>query len=83
MRLFISNLNRFTTAAHIVALLLPFGLVKSAKLINNNKLGYSEGTALVEMELTAGQSAIKELNNRRFMNCFIKVEETFSAFNRL
>jgi RNA recognition motif-containing protein len=83
MRLFISNLNRFTTATHIVALLLPFGLVKSAKLINSNKFGYSEGTALVEMELNAGQSAIKELNNRRFMNCFIKVEETFSAFKSL
>lgn len=80
MRLFISNLNKFTTATHIVALLLPFGLVKSAKLINNNKSGYSEGTALVEMECNAGQWAIKELNNRRFMNCFIKVEETLSAF---
>jgi RNA recognition motif-containing protein len=80
MRLFISDLNRFTTAAHIVALLLPFGLVKSAILVNNNKNGYSEGTALVEMDFDAGQSAIKQLNNRRFMNCFIKVEATSSAF---
>jgi hypothetical protein len=41
--------------------------------------GYSDGTALVEMEFNAGNSAIKELNNRRFMNCYIKVEETFGA----
>ena len=80
MRLFISNLNRFTTATHIVALLLPFGLVKSAKLINNNKFGYSEGTAMVEMDFDAGLSAIKQLNDRRFMNCFIKVEATYPAF---
>jgi RNA recognition motif-containing protein len=78
MRLFISNLNRFTTTSQIVSLLLPFGLVKSAHLANSQN-GYSEGTALVEMEFNAGRSAIKELNNRQFMNCFIKVEETFAA----
>lgn len=79
MRLFISNLNRFTTTSHIVTLLLPFGLVKSAHVNTNTNNGYSEGTALVEMELNAGQSAIKVLNNFRFMNYFIKVEETFLA----
>jgi len=76
MRLFISNLNRFTTTSQIVALLVPFGLVKSAQLIINAKSGYSEGTAMVEMEYGAGRSAIEELNDQRFMNCFIKVEET-------
>lgn len=79
MRLFISNLNRFTTTSQIVALLLPFGLVKSAKLIINTKNGCSERAALVEMELNAGLSAIRELNDLRFMNCFIRVEEAFAA----
>ena len=79
MRLFISNLNRFTTTSQIVTLLLPYGLVKSAKLIKNIKNGCSEGAALVEMEFTAGQLAINQLNDRRFMKCFIKVEEAFAA----
>jgi len=79
MRLFISNLNRFTTTSQVVALLLPFGLVKSAKLITNTNSGYSNGTALVEMDVNPSQSVIKGLNNMRFMNCFIKVEETFAA----
>jgi RNA recognition motif-containing protein len=79
MRLFISNLNRFTTTTQIVALLIPFGLVKSARLITNTNSGYSNGTAFVEMDITAGQSAINGLNNMRFMNCFIKVEETFAV----
>lgn len=77
MRLFISNLNRFTTMAQIVSLLLPFGLVKSAQLIIKNKNGCSTGEALVEMELHAGKSAIEKLNDLRFMNCFIKVEGTY------
>ena len=79
MRLFISSLNSFTTTSQIVALLLPFGLVKSVQLMTNTKNSYSEGTALVEMEFNAGRAAIKGLNNLRFMNCFIKVEETFGA----
>jgi RNA recognition motif-containing protein len=60
----------------IVGLLLPFGFIKSAHFIINAKNGNSEGSALIEMEYNAGQSAIKELNDLRFMNCFIKVEET-------
>ncbi|WP_205512820.1 RNA recognition motif domain-containing protein [Longitalea arenae] len=79
MRLFISNLNKFTTTSQIVALLLPFGLVKSAQLVINTKNGFSEGRAIVEMEFNAGQSAIEELNDFRFMNCFIKVERTSAA----
>jgi RNA recognition motif-containing protein len=79
MRLFISNLNRFTTTSQIITLLLPFGLVKSATLNTNTQNGYSAGTALVEMESTAGKSAIKKLNNLRFMNFFIKVEETVAT----
>jgi RNA recognition motif-containing protein len=76
MHLFISNLNSFTTTSQLVALFIPFGLVKSARLSVNTKNGYSEGTALIEMELNAGPSVLKALNDFRFMNCFIKVEET-------
>jgi RNA recognition motif-containing protein len=51
MRLFISNLNRFTTISQLRALFIPFGLVKSARFSINSKNGHSEGTALMEMEL--------------------------------
>jgi len=76
MRLLISNLNRFTTTSHVVALLGPFGLVTSAVVMMNLKSGYSEGMALVEIEYKAGQMVISELNNSRFMNNYINVEET-------
>lgn len=76
MRLFISNMNRFTTMSQVVALLLPFGIVKSARLIINAKSGCSSGSALVEMEFNAAKSAIDQLNDLRFMNFFIKVEES-------
>ena len=78
MQLLISNLNRFTTASHVVALLGPFGLVTSAVIKMNSKSGYSEGMALVEMEFKGGQMVISELNNSRFMNFYINVEETAS-----
>ncbi len=79
MRLLISNLNRFTTATHLAKLLLPFGLVSSARIVMNAQNGFSEGVALVEMEYKAGQIVISELNNSRFMNFYISVEETVSA----
>ncbi|OQP44201.1 hypothetical protein A4H97_33470 [Niastella yeongjuensis] len=79
MRLLISNLNRFTTATHLANLLLPFGLVSSARIMMNAQNGLSEGVALVEMEYKAGQIVISELNNSRFMNYYISVEETIST----
>jgi RNA recognition motif-containing protein len=81
MRLLISNLNRFTTASHLVNLLLPFGLVSSARIVMNTQNGFSEGMALVEMEYKAGQSVVSELNNSRFMNYYISVEESIPANN--
>lgn len=76
MRLLISNLNRCTTASQLIRLLLPFGLVRSARIVMDNQSGYSDGMALVEIEYRAGNSIIKELDNSRFMNYFIRVEET-------
>ena len=81
MHLLISNLNRFTTTSQVVALLVPFGLVTSARLFSNIQNGISDGTALVEMEFAAGRSAINALNNLRFMNYFIHVEETYSVIS--
>lgn len=79
MRILISNLNRFTTTSQIINLLLPFGLVSSARIEKNAKSGYSEGVAFVEMEYKAGHIVISELHNSRFMNYYINVEETFPA----
>ena len=60
----------------VIGLLIPYGLVTSGQLICNVKNGFSLGEALVEMELIAGKTAIHALNNLRFMNYFIKVEES-------
>ena len=79
MRLLISNLNRFATSSHVAALLVPFGLVMSARIVTNAQNGYSEGVAVVEMEFKAGHMVISELNNCRFMNFYIRVEETNAA----
>jgi RNA recognition motif-containing protein len=76
MRLLISNLNRLATTSHVVALLCPFGLVTSAVIMVNVKSGYSEGIAMIEMEYIAGQIVISELNNSKFMNYYISVEES-------
>lgn len=40
----------------------------------------NSGTLSALLGTPTGNSAIKELNNRRFMNCYIKVEETSGAF---
>jgi RNA recognition motif-containing protein len=77
MRILISNLNKLTTTSQVIALLLPFGFVNSAKVIMNAENGYSEGYALVDMEYNAGKIVIHELDSMRFMNCYISVEETY------
>ena len=76
MHLLISNLNRLTTSSHVIALLLPFGLVTSARINMNTRNGYSAGTALVEIEARAGHIAIGQLDNIRFMNHYIQLEES-------
>jgi RNA recognition motif-containing protein len=75
MHLLISNMNKFTTMPQVIALFIPFGVITSAHLVCNDQNGISSGEALVEIEFSAGRSAIKALNNLRFMNYFIKVEE--------
>lgn len=79
MRLLISNLNKHTTVSHLVSLLLPFGLVSSAKLTVNNENGRSNGIALVEIERLAGLMAMRELNDMQFMNFYIQVEEVMAG----
>lgn len=78
MQLLITNLNRLTTSSQIVALLLPFGLVTSARILMNAQSGRSEGTALVEMEYKAGHVAMQELDDLRFMNYFIRIRESMA-----
>lgn len=75
MRLLISNLNGLTTSAHLLALFVPFGFVYSAKISSNSEGGRSAGMALVEMEKTGALIAMQALDNLRFMNFYIHVEE--------
>lgn len=83
MRILISNLNKLTTASHLIDLLHPFGLVSSARIFRNAKSGYSEGIAMIEMEYQMGHIAISELNDSRFMNYYIRVEETFQRTGQM
>lgn len=79
MRIFISNLNSFTTVSQLKTLFIPFGLVLSIKLMIHGETGYSQSAAYIEMEKGAGIKAIQKLNNMRFMNHFILVEETSAS----
>lgn len=83
MRILISNLNKLTTTSQVIALLLPFGFINSAKVIMNTHSGYSEGYALVDMEHNAAKIVVHELDSMRFMNCFISVEETFDSYDSI
>ena len=78
MRILISNLNSHTTTSHLASLFLPFGMVSSARILTNRKSGSSKGEAIIEMEYKAALIAITTLNNFRFMNFFIKVEQSFA-----
>lgn len=75
MNILVSNLNRLTTAEHLLNLFIPFGLVKSVKIVRKDINGQSEGTGFINMDHYSGNSAINGLNDVRFMNFYIKVRE--------
>ena len=75
MNILVSNLNRLTTAGHLQNLFIPFGLVKSVKIVRKDINGQSEGMGFINMDLYSGNAAINGLNNVRFMNFYIEVKE--------
>lgn len=75
MRILITNLNRLTTVTHLVALFIPFGSLISARLVGSSYDGRCNGAAIIEMEQRSGMTAMYELDNMRFMEHYIQIEE--------
>jgi RNA recognition motif-containing protein len=75
MQIFIGNLNRMTTARHLADLFLPYGMVRTVKIISDQMTGHSLGYGYIEMEPNCGKLAVRRLDRRLFMNCYIKVDE--------
>ncbi len=75
MNIFVGNLNDVITARHLLQLFLPFGIVYSAQIIRDTITGHSLGYGFVEMDNRTGKIAINELNNLKFLNRYLEVEE--------
>jgi RNA recognition motif-containing protein len=75
MKIHVTNLNRKTTAQHLFQLFRSFGRVNSVRIFMDALTGHSLGTGYIEMDPEAGSKAIKDLNNRIFMNSFMEVNE--------
>ncbi len=75
MQIYIGNLNRMTTARHLAELFLPYGMVRSSRIICSDTTGHSLGFGYIEMEPQCGQLAIQRLNRLRFMNAYVVVNE--------
>ena len=75
MNIMVSNLNRLTTAEHLLNLFDPFGLVQSVKIVKGDLNGHSRGIGFIKMDHFSGKSAIYGLNDMRFMDFYIEVSE--------
>ncbi len=75
MNIMVSNLNKLTTASHLLDLFIPFGLVQSVKIVRKDNDGLSQGVGFIKMDNLSGSSAIRGLNDMRFMNSYIGVYE--------
>jgi RNA recognition motif-containing protein len=68
-------MNHMTTAVHLSQLFVKFGLVYSVEIIRDNVHGSSSGIGFIKMDKLSGAAAIYELNNFKFMNCYLEVSE--------
>jgi RNA recognition motif-containing protein len=73
MNIYIGNLPYKTEESDIKTLFEQFGDVQSVKLITDKSTGRKKGFGFVEMDDTAGQSAIDKLNEMEFMGRNLKV----------
>lgn len=74
MKIIINNLSTLATIQHLYDLFLPFGVVFSARIIGDAQ-GHSTCCALIQMGHNGGRIAIQELDQKKFMNRFLEVEE--------
>ncbi|WP_315823077.1 RNA-binding protein [Paraflavitalea speifideaquila] len=75
MNIFVGNLNRKTTAQHLIQLFIPFGKITSVRILSDHQTGHSLGCGYVEMDNQAGAIAIQNLHERFFMNTYMEVNE--------
>lgn len=74
MKIFINNLSDLATIQHLYDLFLPYGQVISARIIGDAH-GYSTCCGLIQMGVNAGSIAIRELDQKKFMNRYLEVRE--------
>jgi RNA recognition motif-containing protein len=62
MNMYVSNLGFQVTDEDLKGLFSPYGEVSSAKVVSDRETGRSRGFGFVEMEDTAAEKAMKELD---------------------
>ena len=76
MNIFVGNLSSYTTEKQLEGLFIPFGELKSVKIINDSYTGRSKGFGFVEMPDKANsENAIEKLNNTTFQGQSLTVNE--------
>ena len=76
MNIYVGNLSSHTTEKHVQDIFVPFGDVRSVKVVMDAFSGRSRGFAFVDMPgRDSGERAIKELNHTRLNTQSIVVSE--------
>lgn len=78
MRILVGNLDDQTTERHLEELFVPFGAIRSIKIVSDINTGKSKGFGFVEMhKLVDAENAIKKLNDTVFQERPLKVSEAY------
>ncbi len=75
MKIAITNLNRRTTAEHLQKLFLPFGNVRSIRILRDDPAGRTSCYGIVRIDYPAGLVAIAALDRLLFMDHYLEVFE--------
>ena len=76
MKIYVGNLSYDTMDADLRQLFEKYGTVDSCQVLMDRETGRSRGFAFVEMqEVSAGQTAIKELDGTELQGRNLKVNE--------
>jgi len=75
MKIYVGNLPWSTTDSELEELFASYGAVQSAKVITDRETGRSRGFGFVEMDQSAAQNAIAELNGHQIQSRALRVNE--------
>lgn len=75
MKIYVGNLPWSTTDSELEELFASYGAVQSAKVITDRETGRSRGFGFVEMDQSAAQNAIAELNGHQLQSRALRVNE--------